>query len=102
GTQTYNDAVSLTSDATLASSGAAAAGNITFAGTVDGAKNLTVNTAGTTAFQANVGNTTALVSLTTNAGGTTTIGTGTVPVTVKTSGTQTYNDAVSLLNNTTL
>ena len=45
---------------------------------------------------------TPLTSLTTNAGGTTTIGTASTAVTVATSGTQTYGDAVSLLNNTTL
>src|SRR6476619_6088313 len=88
-----------TNNSTVASSGS---GNITFTNLVNGAFGLTVNTAGTTAFQNNVGNSTTLTTLTTNSGGTTTFGTAIQAVTVKPSCAQTYGDAVSLLNNTTL
>jgi len=88
GTQTYNDAVTLTGATTLASSGN---GAIAFNGTVNGAQTLAVNTTGATTFAGAVGGTTALTSLTTNAGGTTSIGGN-----VTTTGAQTYNDAVIL------
>ena len=88
GTQTYNDAVTLTGATTLASSGN---GAIALNGTVDGAQTLAVNTTGTTTFAGAVGGTTALTSLTTNAGGTTNVGGN-----VTTTGAQTYNDAVTL------
>ncbi len=88
GAQTYNDNVSLTGDVIAASSTNQA---IAFSGTVDGGKNLTVNTTGTTTFGGVVGGTTALTSLTTNAGGTTSLGAN-----VSTTGAQTYNDAVTL------
>jgi len=89
GTQTYNDAVTLTGATTLASSGN---GAIAFNGTVNGAQTLAVNTTGATTFASAVGGTTALTSLTTNAGGTTSIGGSSV----RTTGNQTYNDNVSL------
>ncbi|WP_201492785.1 filamentous hemagglutinin N-terminal domain-containing protein, partial [Rubrivivax sp. A210] len=98
GTQAYTGAVSLTQNATLASSGAGAAGDIAFASTVDGAKTLAVNSAGTVSFGAAVGGTTALTSLATDAGGSTAINGGSV----RTSGTQSYGDAVALGADTTL
>ncbi|WP_310609199.1 hypothetical protein [Limnohabitans sp.] len=90
GTQTYNDAMTLLSNTVLSSTGAAAAGNITFNSTVDGAKTLAVNTAGNTTFNGRVGNTTALMSLTTDAAGTTNVN----GLSVKTIAAQTYNDDV--------
>ncbi|EQD62802.1 hypothetical protein B2A_02665, partial [mine drainage metagenome] len=60
GSQTYNDAVTLGADATLASTGS---GAIDFASTVDGAYALTVNTGGLTAFGGAVGNSVALTGL---------------------------------------
>jgi hypothetical protein len=94
--QVYNDAVTLGANTTLD----AAAGAITFATTLDGAFTLNANTTGATTFNDAVGGTTALVSLTTNKGGTTAINGGSV----KTSGAdgQVYNDAVTLGANTTL
>jgi autotransporter-associated beta strand protein len=88
GSQNYNDTVTLGEDATLASTGS---GNIAFGSTVDGAHALTVNTGGNTNFGAAVGATTALASLTTDAGGSTTLGGD-----VRTTGAQTYGDAVTL------
>ncbi len=68
GDQIYNDAVVLTTDVTIN------ALNATFNSTVDGdgvvGRALTVNATGTT-FEGNVGGTTALASLTTDAAGTT-------------------------------
>jgi hypothetical protein len=93
--QTFAGVVTLTQDVTLASSGS---GSITFDRTVDGAKNLVVNTGGTTTFRNAVGGTTALASLVTDAGGTVAIDGGAVT----TSGTQTYNDAVTLGADTAL
>ncbi|GGY16270.1 hypothetical protein GCM10008098_04400 [Rhodanobacter panaciterrae] len=94
GAQTYNDAVTLGGDATLASSGS---GAIKLASTVNGAHNLTVNTGGVTTFGGVAGGTTALTSLTTDAGGSTTLGGN-----VSTTGAQTYNDAVTLNGDSTL
>ncbi|MDO8953770.1 MAG: hypothetical protein Q7V63_02875 [Gammaproteobacteria bacterium] len=98
GIQTYNDAVQLgAATVTLSSSGVAAAGNITLAKTVDSdavgtPRALVVNTAGTTTFGGAVGNLAALLSVTTNVGGTTAINGGSV-VTI---GGQTYNDDITL------
>jgi filamentous hemagglutinin family protein len=66
------------------------AGDATFSDTVDGGKNLAVNSGGTTTFGAAAGNTTALASLTTDAAGSTTVRI------VKTSGDITFNDDVTL------
>ncbi len=69
----------------------AGAGDIAFGNTLNGAFSLTANSTGSTIFGGLVGNTTALTSLTTNAGGTTAInGSG-----ITTNGTQTYG-AVTL------
>jgi len=93
GAQTYNDAVSLGADTTLTSTGG---GNIAFVSTVDGARP-DGDTTGATRFGSTVGAATALASLTTDAGGTTSLGGN-----VTTTGAQTYNDAVSLGADTTL
>ncbi|MFM7137729.1 MAG: beta strand repeat-containing protein, partial [Planctomycetota bacterium] len=94
--QVFNDAVTLGNNTTLS----AVAGAITFASTLDGAKTLAVNTQGLTTFGGAVGTTTPLVSLTTDAGGTTAISGGSI----KTSGLagQVFNDAVTLGNDATL
>lgn len=68
GAQTYDGAVVLTADSVLSSTGGS---DITFNSTVDGLFGLTVNTSGTTRFNSDVGETTRLGSLTTDAGGTT-------------------------------
>ena len=88
GNQSYGDAVTLGVTTTLASNG----GDIGFAATLDGPGGLTLNTTGTTTFAGAVGATTALASLSTDAGGTTAINGGSV----RTSGAQTYRDAVTL------
>jgi parallel beta-helix repeat protein len=85
---------SLTAD-TVVSAGS---GDVAFSGTLDGGFALTVNATGTTTFGNTVGATNALASLTTDTGGTTAIDGGSV----KTSGTQTFNDAVRLGAATTL
>ncbi|MFY9459364.1 MAG: filamentous hemagglutinin N-terminal domain-containing protein, partial [Aquabacterium commune] len=86
GTQNYG-AVTLGNDVTLTSSGTGAAGDITLAGAIAGAgKDLTVQTVGTTAFNANVD---GVRNLVTDAGGTTRLAAD-----VRTSGSQTYNDAL--------
>jgi hypothetical protein len=92
GAQSYNDVVTL--GATTSLNGSA----VGFATTLDGAFGLTVNSAGATVFGGAVGGTTALASLTTNAGGTTAINGGLVT----TSGAQSYNDVVTLGAATTL
>ena len=90
GLQNYESAT-LAGSTVLTSSGTAAAGNVAFNGTLDGASALTVNTAGTTSFNGAVGGTTALTSLTTDAAGTNVIGSH-----VTTSGAQSYSGATSL------
>ena len=77
-------------------------GDATFSGTVNGTtaggQALVVNATGTTVFAATVGGLQTLASLETDAGGTTALNGGSV----KTSGTQTYADAVVLGANATL
>jgi hypothetical protein len=109
GAQTYNDAVTLQQNTVLTST---ANGNVTFNSTVDaaaaGGQSLTVNTGGTTTFGNNagddrVGTTNALSSLTTDAGGSTVFNVAAANTpSVTTSGAQTYNDAVTLQQNTVL
>ncbi len=65
-------------------------GSISFGGTVDGAQALTVNGTGATTFSGAVGGTTALSSLTSDAGGTLSL------KSVTTSGAQSYGDAATL------
>ena len=73
--------------------------DVIFHAEIDGAQSLAVNAGtGTTRFSADVRSTTALLSLTTDAGGRTEIG-----ASISTSGgTQTYNDAVDLTGPSTL
>ena len=92
GAQTFNDAVSLTAATALTSSGGAA---ISLNSTVNGAFTLAVNTTGATTFAGVVGPT--VVSVTTDVGGTTSIGAD-----LTTTGAQTFNDAVSLTASVTL
>jgi len=66
--------------------------DVTFEGAVDGPHDLVVNTTAVTAFNAGVGGSAALGSITTNAGGTTLINAGLV----RTSGDQVYGDDVDL------
>jgi mucin-19 len=96
GAQAYGDNVMVgVLDATLTSTGDAA---VTFTGTLNGAQAVTVNTGGTTTFTLAVGGVIPLTSLTTDddasvgAGEVTAINGGAVT----TSGTQTYNEAVTL------
>ncbi|MBI3741949.1 MAG: hypothetical protein HY257_09385 [Chloroflexi bacterium] len=95
GAQTFNDAVTLGANTTLTSN---SSGAIAMNSTVDGAYTFAVNTSGTTTFAGIIGGTTALTSLTTNSGGTTTIST----TAITTSGAQTFNDAVTVSANATL
>jgi hypothetical protein len=74
---------------TLTSTGA---GAITFGGTLNGAHTLAVNTSGVTTFAGAVGGTTALTSLTTDAGGSVVINGGLI----KTTAAQTFNDPLSV------
>ncbi|MBS0335597.1 MAG: hypothetical protein JSS40_02045, partial [Proteobacteria bacterium] len=83
----------LGANATLTGGGA-----INFGSTINGAQALTVNTTGLTTFGGAVGNTTALTSLTTDAGGGTSIDGGSV----RTTGAQTYGDAIVLSQDTTI
>jgi filamentous hemagglutinin family protein len=99
GGQTYNDNVLLGAATTLRSSGGA---DITFAGTINGAQTLAVNTSGNEIFNGTVGDTAPLTSLTTDGSGT--VG-GQAQLNgglVATTGGQTYNDNVLLGTATTL
>src|SRR5262249_7825241 len=66
--QSYGDTLTIGATTTLTSTGG---GAISLAKTVDGAFALTVNTAGTTTFGGAVGGSTALVSVSTDAAGST-------------------------------
>lgn len=110
GNQTYNGAVSLDAATILESS---SVGNIQFSSTVNGAQDLTVNTAGQTIFDGAVGAASPLASITTDGAGSTVLnaqvragrvtindpvtltaaGTTNEP-TVLTSGDQTYNGGI--------
>ncbi|MDQ2103304.1 filamentous hemagglutinin N-terminal domain-containing protein, partial [Azospirillum isscasi] len=79
-------ATSLAGDATVS----AGSGAVTFAGTVNGARALTVNSSGATTFTGAVGGTAALTSLTTDTGGTSSL------KSVATTGAQSYGDSVTL------
>src|SRR5262245_13314234 len=94
GAQTYSDdAAIIGANTTLTSTGS---GNVSLVGTVNGAFSLTVNTAGTGTFGGALGGTTALTSVTTDAGGSTALNGGSVTTT----GAQSYNDVVTLGANT--
>jgi Concanavalin A-like lectin/glucanases superfamily/PKD domain/Matrixin len=94
GDQTFNDPVQLTADVTLTDTGT----GVVFAQTVDGPFRLTIKTPGVTTFGGAVGGLTPLVSLSTDAGGSTKINGGLV----RTTGAQTYGDPVTLGTNTAL
>ena len=103
GGQTYGSAVALGSDVVLTDTGGK---NIDFASTLDGAFNLTVNTAGATIFGGAVGGGTPLLSLTTDAPGITEINGGLVSTSVAglagPGGEQFYHDKVILGADTVL
>jgi autotransporter-associated beta strand protein len=90
--QTYGGAVTINNNLTMTTNT-----SITFNGTVDGAVDLLLN-ANVNRFNAPVGSLVPLVSLTTNAAGTTFLNGNSVDTT----GNQTYNDAVTLESNNTL
>ncbi len=92
GSQTYNNPVTLSASITTTGVGT------TFVSTINGAKSLTVNDVAVTTFGGIVGAITPLTSLTTNALGTTVINGGAI----STTGAQTYNDSVTIGNNTVL
>ncbi|MCX7409845.1 MAG: hypothetical protein NTZ32_17350 [Planctomycetales bacterium] len=100
-TQLFNDAVLLTNNVLLTSSGAGASGNVTFISTVNdaaaGTHSLTVNTAGTTRFNATVGNSGSLASLTTDGPGLVSLNGN-----VTTTGNQTFGDQAVITNNVIL
>ena len=93
GGMTFQGPVVLVTDSTLTDTGVF---GITFADTVNGQNRggqaLTLNVAGATTFSGVVGGTRSLASIDTDAAGTTAINGGAVTTT----GSQTYNDAVSL------
>ncbi len=89
GGQLFNDAVLLGANTVLSSS---ASGSINFKSTLNGAHTLNINTAGSTIFDDQVGNSTPLTSLTTDVAGTTEVNGGSITTT----GGQTFHDIVSL------
>ncbi|MBA4109002.1 MAG: hypothetical protein C0487_05370 [Leptothrix sp. (in: Bacteria)] len=91
GAQSYGGAVTLGANTTVT------ANTVDFNGTVNGSRALVINDSGTTTFHGNVGNTAALGSLVTTAGGSTVL-----PAQVTTTGAQVYGDPVTLSANTTL
>ena len=93
--QTYGDAVVLGAPTILTDKGGA---DLTFKQTVDGVFTLALNTQGNNIFGGAVGAANALVSLTTDPGGSTRIDGGSVT----TSAEQTYGDAVTLGADATL
>ncbi|MEO5330756.1 MAG: hypothetical protein H7839_01925 [Magnetococcus sp. YQC-5] len=104
GLQKYSNAITLNdgNSATASFSFISDTGDITFSKTINGQNAglaaLTVNTSGTTTFDGAVGDSTSLASLVTDTEGTTRINGGTITTT----GSQTYNDAITLGANTTL
>lgn len=91
GAQTWSDPITLANNVIMSGS------DVTFAQTVNSDSNaspraLTVNSGGATVFGGAIGNTSALTMLTTNAGGSTAF----AGPTVRTTMSQTYNDAVTL------
>ena len=90
----FNDAVAMLNSVVLTSSGG---GTIRFGKTVDGAFGLTAVTSGVTRFNGNVGGTTALAFLTTDAPGETQLNAN-----LKTTGNQTIRDELSLLKSVTM
>ncbi len=105
---TFQDALALDGDLTVTTG----TGDVTFQGAIDraalwSAADLVINSAGTTRFEAPVGQQRSVYSITTDAAGTTEIGaditTGTALLAPAPGpATQTYNDPVVLTNNVTL
>ncbi|MFO0800053.1 MAG: hypothetical protein U0804_21510 [Gemmataceae bacterium] len=97
GNQTYGDAVTVAGAAVtlFSSANGAISFNSTLSGAVADTTALTVNTGGQTSFADDVGGT-RLLSLTTDAAGSTTVGAGGPLVLVTTAGGQTFNDAVTV------
>jgi filamentous hemagglutinin family protein len=99
GSQTFNDAVTLGANTTLSGAGITLGGSVKSSG---GNRSLTINDSGTTTLSAAVGGTGAagdkLSSLSTDAAGSTAILGGSI----STTGTQTFNDAVTLGADATL
>ena len=91
---TFGGAVTLGAD-TIVDAGANA---VTFAGTVNGAHALTVNSAAATSFAGSIGATTRLASLTTDAAGTLALG----AITAAVSGPLSFGDPITLGGNTTI
>jgi trimeric autotransporter adhesin len=89
-----------TSITSTVGTGGVSSGTVNFAGTINSSganRALNINTTAATTLNGAIGNTSALTSLTTNAGGNTAINGGAVTTT----GAQTYNDTVSTSGNTT-
>ena len=76
----------------------AGAGDVDFLDDVDGSLDLTVNSAGVTTFHGDIGDTTPLTSLTTDAGGSTQLN-GDGPNIVTTSGDMNFGDATTITDN---
>ncbi|MCI5145856.1 MAG: hypothetical protein D3923_10080, partial [Candidatus Electrothrix sp. AR3] len=91
GAQTYNDGATVGSAIIFSSTGG---GDIVYNSILDGGFAVNINTTGATIFADAVGGTTALSSLTTDAGGTVAFNGD-----ITTTGVQTYNDAATLTNN---
>ena len=90
----FNDDVNLTGNVTVTSTNNDA---VSFGGTVNGAQELIVNTTGATTFGAAIGGGTALASLTTNAGGATSLAGN-----VTAADAVNFNDDVNLTGNVTV
>ena len=86
GNAIFNDAVVLGTDTIINTDG-----DVQFNSTLDGAFGLTVNTAGATLFDGDIGETIRISNLTTDAPGSTTL----KSVRLRTSGTLTFNDPVT-------
>lgn len=104
GGQTYNANLNLANPADgsvlFESTGG---GALTFNGTLNGLADLIVNTSGATTFNANIGNSTPINSLTTGGGGTTFLDAGAGTGFIAASGNSlTFNDAVVLLSTHTI
>ncbi|MGB5939775.1 MAG: filamentous hemagglutinin N-terminal domain-containing protein [Rhodanobacter sp.] len=97
GAQTYGNAVLLYGATPQTLTGSDVHFSSTLDGVSTGAQALTVNASGVTGFGGAVGGTVALASLSTDAGGGTTLGGN-----VTTTGAQTYGDTVTLGGNATL
>jgi filamentous hemagglutinin family protein len=92
GAQTYDDTVTVDGDPNAKTFESTDRGAIAFNRTLDGPADVVVTTGGLTSFQGPVGGTTPLASLKTNGRNTTAVnGAG-----VKTTGDQTYDDAVTV------